>query len=139
MTPLDVHFNYAPIEGKITKMVKTQAKTNLPMVDLWEYVNVTYFRRAIDVFSAKYRLINERLTFLIEGSDISVATVEIADKFVNKITAYVNEGDNLELGQKTSFIERGSQVDLIIFSNDIKINVKVGDQTYGGQTPIALY
>lgn len=137
MTPLDVHFNYAPIEGTVKKMVKTQAKVNLPMVDIWEYIKVTYLRKAIDVFSAKYRLVNERLTVFIEGKDVSVAMVEIADKFVNKITTFVEDGQPLELGQKISFIERGSQVDLIIFSPETDFLVKVGDQVYGGETPVA--
>lgn len=137
MTPLDVHFNYAPIDGTVTRMVKTQAKTNLPMVDLWEYIQVTYLRRVVDIFSAKYRLVNERLTLFIEGDQMNIAQVEIADKFVNKITTYVEPSENVKMGQKLSFIERGSQVDLVIFRSDIEFLVDIDDQVYGGETPIA--
>lgn len=137
MTPLDVHFNYAPIDGTVTRMIKTQAKVNLPMVDLWEYIQVTYLRRVVDIFSAKYRLVNERLTLFIEGDEMNIAMVEIADKFVNKITTYIEPNEDVKMGQKLSFIERGSQVDLVIFRSDIEFLVKVDEQVYGGETPIA--
>lgn len=135
MSPLDVHFNYAPLSGKITGIVHNQAKLNLPMVDLWEYIQLTYLRRAVDLFGKRYALENERQTVFIEGR-VKVAMVEIADKFVNKISTYVREGDALRAGQKVSFIERGSQVDLFIFG-DVDFLVAVGDQVYGAQTPIA--
>lgn len=135
MSPLDVHFNYAPLSGKITGIVHNQAKLNLPMVDLWEYIQLTYLRRAVDLFGKRYALENERQTVFIEGR-VKVAMVEIADKFVNKISTYVREGDALRAGQKVSFIERGSQVDLFIFG-DVDFLVSVGDQVYGAQTPIA--
>lgn len=135
MSPLDVHFNYAPIAGKITGIVHNQVKLNLPMVDLWEYIQLTYLRRAVDLFGKRYALENERQTVFIEGR-VKVAMVEIADKFVNKISTYVQTGDQLRAGQKVSFIERGSQVDLFIFG-DIDFLVGVGDQVYGAQTPIA--
>lgn len=137
MTPLDVHFNYAPVSGTITDIVRTKAKVNLPMVDIWEYIQLTYLRKAVDVFSAKYRLNNERMTLFIEGDQLSVAMVEIADKFVNKITAFVEKGTKVNMGDKVSFIERGSQVDLVLFTPEIEFLVKVGDQVYGGKTPIA--
>ncbi len=137
MTPLDVHYNYAPISGRVTRVVHTPARVNLPMLDLWEYVRITYLRRAVDLFGRRYHLNNERNTVFIEGEAARVAMVEIADKFVNKITCYVRPGDRVEAGQKVSFIARGSQVDLVIFRRDAEILVRVGQQVYGGQTPVA--
>jgi phosphatidylserine decarboxylase len=136
MSPLDVHFNYAPMNGTIGGIVHNGAKLNLPMVDLWEYIQLTYLRRAVDLFAKRYALENERQTVFIENARVKVAMVEIADKFVNKISTYVNIGDLLRPGQKISFIERGSQVDLFIFG-EVDFLVGVGDQVYGAQTPIA--
>lgn len=136
MSPLDVHFNYAPLPGRVTGIVHTGARANLPMVDLWEYVQLTWLRRAVDLFGKRYALENERQTVFIDGR-VKVAMVEIADKFVNKIRTYIRSGDTLRAGQKVSFIERGSQVDLFLFSEDLEFLVGVGDQVYGAQTAIA--
>ncbi len=136
MSPLDVHFNYAPVPGPVTGIVHTGARANLPMVDLWEYVQLTWLRRAVDLFGKRYALENERQTVFVDGP-IKVAMVEIADKFVNKIRTYIQVGDRLRTGQKVSFIERGSQVDLFLFSEDLDFLVGVGDQVYGAQTAIA--
>ena len=141
MSPLDVHFNYAPLNATISGIVHNGAKLNLPMVDLWEYVQLTYLRRAVDLFAKRYALENERQTVFLEGQlggqPLKVAMVEIADKFVNKISTYVAVGEPVRPGQKVSFIERGSQVDLFLFAEDVEFLVGVGDQVYGAQTAIA--
>jgi len=141
MSPLDVHFNYAPLNATISGIVHNVAKLNLPMVDLWEYVQLTYLRRAVDLFAKRYALENERQTVFLEGQlggqPLKVAMVEIADKFVNKISTYVAVGEAVRPGQKVSFIERGSQVDLFLFAEDVEFLVGVGDQVYGAQTAIA--
>lgn len=141
MSPLDVHFNYAPLKATVSGIVHNGAKLNLPMVDLWEYVQLTYLRRAVDLFAKRYALENERQTVFLEGQlagrPLKVAMVEIADKFVNKISTYVRVGEEVRPGQKLSFIERGSQVDLFLFSEELDFLVGVGDQVYGAQTPLA--
>ncbi|GGQ96338.1 phosphatidylserine decarboxylase [Deinococcus ruber] len=141
MSPLDVHFNYAPLKAKVGGIVHNGAKLNLPMVDLWEYIQLTYLRRAVDLFAKRYALENERQTVFLEGTlegaPLKLAMVEIADKFVNKISTFVQVGEEVRPGQKVSFIERGSQVDLFVFDEDIEFLVGVGDQVYGAQTPIA--
>jgi phosphatidylserine decarboxylase len=137
MSPLDVHFNYAPVSGEIRQLVHTQAKVNLPMVDLWEYIKITYLRRAIDLFSHRYRLVNERLTIFMENADLKLAQVEIADKFVNKIRNFQEVGARVHAGEKLSFIDRGSQVDLVLFTDQLEFAVQVGQQVYGAQTVLA--
>ena len=139
MSPLDVHFNYSPVKGRVEKIVYTSAKANLPMVDLWEYINFMFLRKTVDLFAKKFHFVNERNAIFLKGKDFPVIMVEIADKFVNKISCFVREGDFLEIGQKISFIERGSQVDLIIFKEDLQFLVKPGDQVYGGETVLAEY
>ncbi len=139
MSPLDVHYNYAPISGRVEKVFHYSARANLPMVDLWEYLRLTYLRQAVNLFSKKFHLRNERETLFIKGEDIEVVVVEIADKFVNKIDRFVDEGESVRAGQKISFIRRGSQVDILIFKKDLDIQVEFGKQVYGGQTVLAFY
>jgi phosphatidylserine decarboxylase len=139
MSPLDVHFNYAPVAGKVERIAYTKAKMNLPMADLLEYVSLAYLRRTVDNFAKKFHFENERNTILIEGKDFPVAVVEIADKFVNKIKCFVKEGQSLDIGEKIGFVDRGSQVDLIIFHENLNLRVSFGDQVYGGKTILAEY
>lgn len=139
MSPLDVHYNYAPCSGKVVKIHHSPSQVNFPMVDLWEYIKLTYLRHTVNLFAKRFHLTNERNTIYIKGQNLSLAVVEIADKFVNKISCYVKEGEEIRTGQKISFIERGSQVDLAIFKKDLKLEVEVGDQVYGGQTILASY
>lgn len=136
MSPYDVHFNYAPISGRVRKIVHAQVQINLPMVDLWEYIQFVWFRRAVNLLGHAFHLQNERNTIVIEGP-CKVAMVEIADKVVNKIDCYVHEGEELRQGQKVSFIKRGSQVDLILWETNYEILAEVGQHVLGAITPLA--
>ena len=134
MTPFDVHFNYAPIPGKVEEMVHSPSKLNLPMVDLWEYVNFTLFRRAVNLFCRRFHFTNERMTIQFKNDSHVVYAVLIADKFVNKIETFVTVGEPVDISQRVSFIGRGSQVDIIIPNESVTIEVKEGIQVYGGRT-----
>lgn len=138
MSPLDVHYNYAPVSATVADMAYTPSKLNLPMVDIWEYVRMTYLRRAVNLISKKYRLVNERNSVLFNAK-AQIAVIEIADKFVSKITPFINKDDKVKAGQKIGFIDRGSQVDLIIFDSSVSVKVKVGQQVYGAKTVVATF
>lgn len=138
MSPGDVHFNYNPAEGRVRAIYRHQAKVNLPMVDMWEYVNFMLFRRAVNLFSRRFHFENERASLLMERADgLKYVVVLIADKFVNKIRLSVEEGARLPKSGKLGFIDRGSQADLFIADPDIEIVTKVGRQVYGGKTTLA--
>lgn len=84
-------------------------------------------------------MVNERLTVFLDAGDLKLALVEIADRFVNKIRPFIRVGDSLQPGQKISFIDRGSQVDLVIFREDLEFTIRIGQQVYGAQMIIARY
>jgi phosphatidylserine decarboxylase len=136
MSPLDVHFNYCPYPSTVERIFRKSAKFNYPMLDLWEYVRVVWFRKMVDMFARKYHLENERNTIFLDGGGVKMAVVLIADKFVAKIQCFVEESRSLNYSQKLGFISRGSQVDLIVFSNDVEFEVGVNQQVYGGKTVI---
>jgi phosphatidylserine decarboxylase len=137
MTPFDVHYNRAPLDGEITTLHYHRTDANLPMVDLWEYVNFTVLRRAVDLFTARFHLENERMTMQIANAKVTCFLILIADRFVNKISRFFREGQAVRKGQKISFIQRGSQTDLFIASERLSFEVRPGDQVYAGKTIIA--
>jgi phosphatidylserine decarboxylase len=137
MTPFDVHFSRTPIAGHISTLYYHRTGANLPMVDLWEYVNFTLFRRAINMFAAPFHLENERMTIEVCNEKIACFIILIADKFVNKITTFFRQGQQVGAGEKICFIERGSQTDLFITQPErVAIEVKPGDQVHAGTTII---
>lgn len=137
MSPLDVHFNYCPYPGKVELIHRKRAKLNLPMLDVWEYIRVVWLRKMVDMFARRYHLENERNTIVLDGGGLKMAVVLIADKFVAKIRCFVEAGQELGYSQKLGFIERGSQVDLVLFSDNVEFEVGINEQVYGGRTIIA--
>lgn len=137
MSPLDVHYVYAPSRGRVRRLVHRPARVNWPMVDLWEYVRLTWLRRAVDLLGKRHHLENERVTVQLSTPAGEVWLVEIADRFVNKIRLLVEEGQEVAAGQKLSFISRGSQVDVILPDPDVQIQVRTGMQVYGALTVLA--
>lgn len=138
MSPLDVHYVYSPVKGIISGLAQSQAERNLPMVDLWEYVRLTCFRRAVDLLAKRHHLENERLTVKISWGYGHLWVVEIADKFVNKIQRYVKPGDLVEPGAKLSFISRGSQVDVLIPYENVDLRIRPGTRVYGALSTLAV-
>jgi phosphatidylserine decarboxylase len=138
MTPFDVHFNRAPIDGEIRTLHYHRTGLNLPMVDLWEYVNFTLFRKAVNMFAAPFHLENERMTMQIQNGKTVCFLILIADQFVNKITRFFQESQQVKKGEKISFIERGSQTDLFIPHQSVSFKVRSGDQVYAGKTILAI-
>lgn len=136
MSPLDVHYNYNPCPGIVEKIYRKNAKLNLPMLDLWEYIHVVWLKKMVDMFARKYHLENERNTIFLDCNGVKMAVVLIADKFVAKITCYVENGQRLDYSEKLGFIERGSQVDLVIFSEDVEFEVGINEQVHGGMSVI---
>ncbi len=138
MTPLDVHFQYAPLPGKMGDIKHYQHGRNLPMFDLWEYIQITWLRKWVQLWAKKYIFENERQTMWIDSPNAKVGLILIADKFVDKITTFVKPGDNIPSGGKLSFIERGSQVDLLVCGHpNLQILVKNGDASKGPNTILA--
>ena len=137
MTPFDVHFNRAPMDGRISTIHYHQTGANLPMVDLWEYINFTLLRRAVNLFTARFHLENERMTMKVANERVTCFLILIADRFVNKISRFFQEGQPIRMGEKISFIERGSQTDMFIASTRLTFTVQPGDQVYAGKTIIA--
>jgi phosphatidylserine decarboxylase len=138
MTPLDIHFQYAPVPGKMGSIVHVQHGRNIPMFDFWEYVQITWLRRHVQLFAKKYTFDNERQTMWIQGEKVKLALILIADKFVSKISTFVNKGQAVPSGGKLSFIARGSQVDVLVCGQpDLEVLVQEGQYVKGPKSVLA--
>lgn len=118
MTLFDVHYNRAPLEGKVI-MVKHTPGTS------------------IGLNTPESTLTNERTTTVFERADgVKTGVVQIAARGVNRCIVMSREGEMLERGAVFGKIRWGSQADLIIPRN-CEILVREGEQVYAGSTIIA--
>ncbi|MGF1587422.1 MAG: phosphatidylserine decarboxylase [Bacteroidales bacterium] len=118
MTLFDVHYNRAPIDGKVI-LVKYTPGT------------------AIGLNTPESTLTNERTTTVFERNDgIKAGVVQIAARGVSRCIVMSKEGDIMNRGDIFGKIRWGSQADLIIPRN-CEIMVREGEQVYAGSTIIA--
>jgi phosphatidylserine decarboxylase len=73
----------------------------------------------------------------IRNGKTSCYLILIADRFVNKISRFFEDGQHVTKGARISFIERGSQTDLYIPLDHITFKIRPGDQVYAGRTILA--
>jgi phosphatidylserine decarboxylase len=115
MTLFDVHYNRAPIDGKII-MVKHTPGTS------------------IGLNTPESTLTNERNTTVFERDDgVRAGVVQIAARGVNRCIVMSKEGDIMSRGEIFGKIRWGSQADLVIPRN-CEIFIREGEQVYAGST-----
>ena len=118
MSPLNVHANWFPIDGKV------------------KYVR-HHSGRFMAAYLPKSSTENERSTVVIRtasGHDVLVR--QIAGAIARRIVTYVEPGEEVCVEQHMGFIKFGSRVDIYL-PLDTEIMVKLGDKTMGGVTQIA--
>jgi phosphatidylserine decarboxylase len=118
MSFLDVHVNRAPIAGRVT------LRRHFPG-------RFASLRAPEAVFE------NERATTVIEDDSLQVAVVQIASRLVRQIVGFVDEGQEVRIGERIGVIRLGSQVDLILPASDVDVNVREGDRVVAGKTVVA--
>lgn len=117
MTLFDVHYNRAPIDGKITFIQHTPGTT-------------------IGLNTPSSTITNERNTIVIEREDgVMAGIVQIAARGVSRCIVTVKVGDLVKRGQIIGKIRWGSQLDMII-PRDTEIMVREGEQLYAGSSLI---
>ncbi|MEM4755844.1 MAG: phosphatidylserine decarboxylase [Candidatus Woesearchaeota archaeon] len=120
MSPMDVHYNRAPIQGTVLEQ---------------QHVPGKFFKA--DKFWLSLQ--NEHNIMLFEDShQRRVKIVQIAGFVARRIVWFVNKGDKVEQGQKVGLINLGSQVTVIIPKNT-ELNIKVGERVTAGETILAVW
>ncbi|MGC8603280.1 MAG: phosphatidylserine decarboxylase [Desulfomonilaceae bacterium] len=137
MSPLNVHYNRSPIEGRIDFARHYPAKTkNLNMGSMQLR---TLFHLRPYYWNSAHIIENERtvtrIIGLFKGSPISSYVVQIAGGHVNGIDLYLPEGCGVSKGEIFGMIRIGSQVDLILPDlPDMRIKVTEGDTVKAGES-----
>lgn len=119
MSPINVHVNRYPINGKV-KYAKYHPGKYLVA---WHPKSSTE---------------NERTTVVVENDKIAILFRQIAGALARRIVMYSQENDNAKKGEDFGFIKFGSRVDLF-FPIGTKINVELDQVVKGNKTVIASY
>jgi phosphatidylserine decarboxylase len=114
MSPLNVHVNRIPINGKVTFV---------------KYHPGDYIMAFEDKASER----NERSEFGIESSYGKVFFTQVAGFIARRIVYEIKEGDSVMVGKRFGMIKFGSRVDVIV-SNEWKVKVAMNQKVTAGET-----
>ena len=114
MSPLNVHVNRIPINGKVTYL---------------KYHEGDYIMAFEDKASER----NERSEFGIDGKYGKVFFTQVAGFVARRIVYEIKEGDSVKIGKRFGMIKFGSRVDVIV-SKDWKVNVSMDQNVKAGET-----
>jgi phosphatidylserine decarboxylase len=120
LSVFDVHVQNAPVSGKVAFFKYTEGK----------------FLNALKTESAQH---NENILIGItardpEGDKVGVRL--ITGLIARRLVPWVEEGSDIERGERISLIQFGSRVDVYLPMH-AKIQVKLGDRAVGGETVLA--
>jgi phosphatidylserine decarboxylase len=138
MSPFDVHYNRAPIEGDIGFVRRYPALKggNLNM-------GAMHWRTLMGLeprYEGSMHIVqNERAVTQIRGEyggkPLQCYVVQIGALTVNGIDSYFRPGSRVARGATFGMIRIGSQVDLILpWRDDFDVKVKPGDRVVAGET-----
>ena len=116
LSPLDVHINRAPIQGKITEMIYSRGK----------------FLMATNEMAS---LVNEQNALTIEGEKITVVCKQIAGILARRVVCWKKPGDTVTLGERFGMIKFSSRTDVLLPPN-VQVTVTEGTRVRGGTTII---
>lgn len=119
MSPLDVHVNRIPYEGKIVTIRHQPGKF-------------------LSAFKPNAPLENEQNAVLLETpGGQRMLFVQIAGLLARRIVYWVHEGEQVQRGQRFGMIKFGSRVDLYL-PLDAKVFVKMSDRVKAGKTRVGV-
>lgn len=116
MSPLDVHVNRAPCDGKVTAV---------------KYSPGRFMAAYIDDASIK----NENIVMVIDGKDGKILVRQVAGFIARRAVCRVKVGDTLRRGERYGMIKFSSRLDVYL-PKDTRIKVKSGDKVKAGETII---
>jgi len=117
MSVFDVHVNRAPISGRVTKIA---------------YRPGLFFNADLDKASED----NERNGLVIDTRAGRFGVVQIAGLIARRIVCFVQEGENVGVGDRFGLIRFGSRVD-VYMPTSARPTVAVGTRAVAGETVLA--
>ena len=118
LSPLDVHINRAPVEGKVEEVRYQPGK-----------FFAAYKEEASE--SNEHNVVT-----LVDKQGRRFGVVQIAGVVARRIVCRTKEGDRLERGQRFGLIRFGSRVDLYL-PDGSRVEVTEGQRVTGGETIVA--
>jgi phosphatidylserine decarboxylase len=137
MSPFDVHYNRAPIDGRVSMIRYHPAQgENLYMGAM----HVRILLKWLPLYKGSRHIVqNERTVTLFKGeyrgAPLPAYVVQIGSRGVHAIDSDYNVGEVVQRGAVFGMIRIGSQVDLIVSArDDLAIRVRPGDTVRAGET-----
>jgi phosphatidylserine decarboxylase len=117
LSPLDVHVNRIPVEGRVARV---------------EY----HPGKFLPAYREDAGLLNEWTEVWIDRAGMSVVVRQIVGILARRIVCRVKPGDQVSRGERFGIMKFGSRIDLFL-PLSARVRVKVGDPVVGGETPVA--
>jgi phosphatidylserine decarboxylase len=116
LSPLDVHVNRAPVEGRVTRIEYRPGR----------------FLPAHKPGASE----NELNEIWVDHDGRALVFRQVVGILARRIVCRVREGDELERGQRIGLMKFGSRMDVFL-TCDAEMSVRAGDRTVAGETIIA--
>lgn len=117
MSPLDVHVNRVPCDGRVIDVKHTTGKF-------------------LSAYKDDASLKNENIVLLLEGDSGKILVRQVAGFIARRAVCRAKVGDMLRRGERYGMIKFGSRLDIYL-PKDVRIMVQVGDKVKAGETVIA--
>ncbi|MEO6213975.1 MAG: phosphatidylserine decarboxylase [Vicinamibacterales bacterium] len=117
LSPMDVHMNRTPVEGRVTK-VQYKPGTFLP----------AFNERSND---------NELNEIWLEHDGRTVVVRQVVGMLARRIVCRVVEGQQLARGERIGLMKFGSRMDVFL-PPDAELRVSVGQRVIGGETVLGV-
>jgi phosphatidylserine decarboxylase len=119
LSPLDVHVNRTPVEGRVTRV---------------EYHPGGY----LPAYRAEAGVLNEWSEVWFERDGQPIVCRQIVGILARRIVCRLKPGDLVSRGQRFGIMKFGSRIDLFV-PPKARLRVQVGDRVVGGETPVAVW
>lgn len=118
LSPIDVHMNRAPVEGRVTK-IEYRPGRFLP----------AYNESAND---------NELNELWLDSNGRTVVVRQVVGILARRIVCRVVEGQQLERGERIGLMKFGSRMDVFL-PVDAELHVRIGQHVVAGETVLAVF
>jgi phosphatidylserine decarboxylase len=141
MSPFDVHYNRAPLSGRVESVVHYPAQPrNMHMgIMHWRSLlnRLPLYRDSLHIIQNE-RMVT-RINGLFKGASLTAYIIQIAAKSIRGIDVFIPEGGEVERGAVFGMIRIGSQVDLVVpWKPDMEIKVRAGDRVRAGESELIV-
>ncbi len=117
LSPLDVHVNRMPVEGRVTRV---------------EYHPGAF----LPAYRAEAGALNEWTEVWLDRAGRSVVVRQIVGVLARRIVCRVRVGQDVGRGERFGVMKFGSRMDVFL-PPDARVRVRAGDRVVGGETPLA--